>query len=97
MIDYNISQISFFVADFPNTKGSSPKAKKTLLDHKEENISSTYFVWLQWVESMAGAGANQYTFHYEATEDPTGCIRKIREAGMKVGSRKHVSSLLWLR
>jgi hypothetical protein len=33
---------------------------------------------------MAGAGADQYTFHYEATEDVGGCIRKIKEANMKV-------------
>ena len=38
----------------------------------------------QWIEGMADAGANQYTFHIEATEDPMQCIRKIREAGMKV-------------
>lgn len=37
----------------------------------------------QWIQNMADAGANQYTFHYEATDDPTTCIRKIREAGMK--------------
>ncbi|XP_071942888.1 ribulose-phosphate 3-epimerase-like [Antedon mediterranea] len=39
----------------------------------------------QWIQNMADAGANQYTFHIEATEDPAGCIRKIREANMKVG------------
>ena len=33
---------------------------------------------------MHGAGADQYTFHVEATEDPGGCVRKIRETGMKV-------------
>ena len=38
----------------------------------------------QWIEGMADAGANQYTFHIEATEDPMQCIRKIREVGMKV-------------
>ena len=41
-------------------------------------------VIFQWIEGMADAGANQYTFHIEATEDPMQCIRKIREAGMKV-------------
>ena len=35
---------------------------------------------------MADAGADMYTFHYEATENPKECIRKIREAGMKVRS-----------
>ncbi|CAL1525897.1 unnamed protein product [Lymnaea stagnalis] len=39
----------------------------------------------KWIEGMADAGANMYTFHYEATKDPAACIRKIREAGMKAG------------
>lgn len=39
---------------------------------------------LQWVEHMADAGADMYTFHYEATPHPERCIRKIKEAGMKV-------------
>jgi len=39
----------------------------------------------QWVEPMADAGADQYTFHLEATRDVSGLARKIREAGMKVG------------
>ncbi|XP_013395380.1 ribulose-phosphate 3-epimerase isoform X2 [Lingula anatina] len=39
----------------------------------------------QWVEGMTDAGANQFTFHVEATDDVIGCIRKIKEAGMKVG------------
>lgn len=35
---------------------------------------------------MANAGAEQYTFHVEATGDhsPADVIRKIKEAGMKV-------------
>jgi len=39
----------------------------------------------QWIESMSDAGATQYTFHIEATDDPATCIRKIKDAGMKVG------------
>ncbi|XP_076456120.1 ribulose-phosphate 3-epimerase-like [Babylonia areolata] len=39
----------------------------------------------QWVGDMADAGANMYTFHHEATSDPIACIRKVKEAGMKVG------------
>ncbi|CAG7819881.1 unnamed protein product [Allacma fusca] len=39
----------------------------------------------QWVEPMGQAGANQYTFHLEATRDVSGISRKIKEAGMKVG------------
>lgn len=33
---------------------------------------------------MADAGAQQYTFHIEATSEPLNVIRKIKEAGMKV-------------
>ncbi|CAI9721158.1 ribulose-phosphate 3-epimerase-like [Octopus vulgaris] len=39
----------------------------------------------RWVEGMAEAGANQYTFHIEATDNPEDCVRKIKESGMKVG------------
>lgn len=40
----------------------------------------------QWIESMADAGVDQYTFHIEPVLDsiPETC-RKIRECGMKVG------------
>ncbi|XP_037693977.1 ribulose-phosphate 3-epimerase-like isoform X2 [Choloepus didactylus] len=39
----------------------------------------------QWVKPMAVAGANQYTFHPEATENPGALIKDIQENGMKVG------------
>lgn len=39
----------------------------------------------KWVEGMQDAGADQYTFHLEATKEPIELSRKIREAGMKVG------------
>lgn len=39
----------------------------------------------RWIEDMAASGANMYTFHYEATQDVPGCVRKIKEAGMKAG------------
>ncbi|XP_074652181.1 ribulose-phosphate 3-epimerase-like isoform X2 [Tubulanus polymorphus] len=39
----------------------------------------------KWIEEMQKAGADQYTFHIEATQDPKECIRKIKEAGMKCG------------
>uniref|UniRef100_T1ISQ6 Origin recognition complex subunit 4 n=1 Tax=Strigamia maritima TaxID=126957 RepID=T1ISQ6_STRMM len=39
----------------------------------------------KWIEPMADAGANMYTFHIEAANDVKGLIRKIKEAGMKVG------------
>lgn len=38
----------------------------------------------QWVGNMSSAGVQGFTFHIEATQDPIGCIRKIKEAGMKV-------------
>jgi pentose-5-phosphate-3-epimerase len=38
----------------------------------------------QWIEDMAAAGAQQYTFHAEATEDIMNCINKVRSANMKV-------------
>ena len=39
----------------------------------------------QWVQEMAAAGADQYTFHLEATDQPAALCRNIREAGMRVG------------
>ncbi|VDO05624.1 unnamed protein product, partial [Rodentolepis nana] len=39
----------------------------------------------KWIEGMRNAGATQYTFHLEAADDVKRCIRKIREADMKVG------------
>lgn len=38
----------------------------------------------QWVKPMAAAGANQYTFHLEATSNPGSLIKDIKESGMKV-------------
>lgn len=40
----------------------------------------------QWIESMADAGVDQYTFHIEPVIEQVDDIsRKIRESGMKVG------------
>lgn len=47
----------------------------------------------QWIQEMAEAGANQYTFHIEATADPMTCIRQIKEANMKVRQLPVASSL----
>jgi ribulose-phosphate 3-epimerase len=41
---------------------------------------------LQWIEPMADAGVDQYTFHIEPVEDVPLVCRKVREAGMKVGT-----------
>lgn len=42
---------------------------------------------MRWIEDMASAGAEQYTFHIEAATEcsPSDIIRKIKEAGMKAG------------
>ncbi|QPG76852.1 RIBULOSE-phosphate 3-epimerase [Brettanomyces nanus] len=37
----------------------------------------------QWVEPIAKAGGDQYTFHYEATDDPLKLIKLIRDNGMR--------------
>ncbi|XP_051162981.1 ribulose-phosphate 3-epimerase [Leptopilina boulardi] len=39
----------------------------------------------QWIEPMADAGVNQYTFHIEPVDNVSSICRKIRDAGMKVG------------
>lgn len=38
-----------------------------------------------WIEPMADAGVNQYTFHVEAVNNVPLLCRKVREIGMKVG------------
>lgn len=40
---------------------------------------------LQWIEPMADAGCSQYTYHFEAAQDQSEVIRRVREAGMRVG------------
>jgi len=42
---------------------------------------------------MFDAGANQYTFHIEATETPLELCRKIREVGMKVSVTESTKEL----
>lgn len=40
----------------------------------------------QWIEGMADAGVNQYTFHIEPVQESVADVcRLVREAGMKVG------------
>lgn len=40
----------------------------------------------RWIEPMADAGVDQYTFHIEPVlENVLDTCRKVREAGMKVG------------
>ncbi|XP_060154790.1 ribulose-phosphate 3-epimerase-like isoform X3 [Globicephala melas] len=52
----------------------------------------------QWVKPMAVAGADQYTFHLEATENPGALIKDIQENGMNVGlAIKPGTTVHWLR
>lgn len=52
----------------------------------------------KYVERFVEAGSDIVTFHYEATVDIRGCIRKIREKGAKVGiSIKPATSVAVLR
>lgn len=37
----------------------------------------------KWVEEIAKAGGDQYTFHYEATKDPAALVKLIKQHGMK--------------
>ncbi|TRY69116.1 hypothetical protein TCAL_04118 [Tigriopus californicus] len=39
----------------------------------------------KWVGDMKKAGADQYTFHIEATQAPLELCRQIKESGMRVG------------
>ena len=39
----------------------------------------------QWINDMADAQVDQYTFHIEPVDDVPDVCRKVREAGMKVG------------
>lgn len=41
---------------------------------------------------MADSGATQFTFHLESTTGPEECIRKIKEAGMKVDILKNTKT-----
>lgn len=38
----------------------------------------------QWVQDIAEAGGDQYTFHIEATQDAKALIAQIKAAGLKV-------------
>jgi ribulose-phosphate 3-epimerase len=39
----------------------------------------------QWVDDMADAGVDRFTFHVEATDEPKKVIDAVKAKGMKVG------------
>jgi len=42
---------------------------------------------------MAAAGADLYTFHIEASDNPQKCIRLIKESGMKVRDEHYLYNM----
>ncbi len=42
-------------------------------------------MFFSFLQDMAEAGADMFTFHIEATDDAAGLIKAIKAAGMKVG------------
>ena len=40
---------------------------------------------VRYLEMVRDAGADNFTIHFEASKDPEGDVKKIREAGLKVG------------
>lgn len=66
-----------------------PPVVKSLRKHTEAFLDVHLMVSNPefWVEPMAEAGADSFTFHIEATQDPAALIEKIKSASrpMKVG------------
>ena len=79
----------FFKGQFvPNLTFGHPVVKCLRNKVKEAFFETHMMVQApqQWIEPMADAGVNQYTFHIEPVMDQVPDIcRKIRESGMKVG------------
>jgi len=42
-------------------------------------------LYSQWIVEMAKAGASQYSFHVEATNNVMDCIQRVKTSNMKVG------------
>jgi len=64
----------------PVVKCLRPKLKEAFFD-MHMMVSNPQ----QWVSPMADAGADQFTFHIETSDQPKDLCRKIKESGMKVG------------
>jgi len=55
-----------------------------------EFVNYLCMLYSQWITEMAKAGANQYTFHIEATNNVMDCIQRVKAANMKVRIVWHV-------
>ena len=79
----NPSQDGHFV---PNLSIGAPVVK-SLRKHTDAFLDCHCMVSKpeQWVDDFAAAGANQYTFHIEATTDAPALVAQIKAKGMKAG------------
>lgn len=70
-----VPNLSFF--DVASLRASIPRGEAVLDCHMMVSQPE------RWVELMAKNGADSYTFHLEATQDPNALIDQIHAAGMK--------------
>ena len=63
---------------YPGGKGKLAPFMKVLIE-KTGHKGGTY------IEPFAKAGADYFTFHLEAAEDPQKLIDEVKKAGMKCG------------
>ena len=63
-----------------------PPVVKSLRKHTEAFLDCHLMVSEpeKWVDDMAAAGADSFTFHVEATKDPKALIKQIRSASRKM-------------
>jgi ribulose-phosphate 3-epimerase len=74
----------------PHTEAYFGKSEKVVFIHSGNNLCALDCHMMvsnpsQWVDDIAKAGGQMYTFHIEATKDPLGLIKQIHLAGMQAG------------